>query len=228
MIRLHRSSVGEDRLSWSGFVNTLEDYDNPATASLTEMGGTLATIAYTMDMVPSDRGFDYGQSYLYAALTVVPNIFGTAIHPAIQHGTAADWLIRTISYDTATAGGGIGYSFIAEAYLNFGWAGPPLVMILLGVGWAAVEGFAARSASPGAVALMGIVMVFGLIYARAEMSNIVRPIVWCGFIPLGLLGLFVKPRSSARPARALPSWSPAYTGCSPRRLLPAGLLERRI
>src|SRR5258705_11770608 len=33
MIRLHRTAVGEDRLSWRGFVTTLEDYDHPADVS---------------------------------------------------------------------------------------------------------------------------------------------------------------------------------------------------
>jgi oligosaccharide repeat unit polymerase len=226
MIRLHRTAVGEDRLSWSGFVNTLEDYDNPATASLTEMGSTMSTIAYTMDLVPSDREFEYGQSYLFAALTVLPNVFGTALHPAIEHGTASSWLVRTISYDTAAAGGGMGYSFIAEAYLNFGWAGPPLVMILMGFGFASVECFAARSASPAAAALMGVVTVFGLIYARAEMSNVVRPIIWCGFVPLGVLAMFVKRRKRlGERTLELPSSAPQVYA-APLYSSPAKLWER--
>jgi hypothetical protein len=194
MIRSHRSTLGEDRLSWTGFWRTLDNYDNPASASVREMGGTMSTIAYTMDLVPSDRAFDYGQSYLFAALTVVPNVFGTPLHPAIEHGTASDWLARTVTYQGAAAGGGIGYSFIAEAYLNFGWMGPPLVMMLFGFGLAAVECFAARSASPAAAALMAVTFYFALIYARAESSNILRAIVWCGFMPLGVLALFVEPK----------------------------------
>ena len=165
MIRLHRTAVGEDRLSWSGFVSTLEDYDNPATASLTEMGGTMSTIAYTMDLVPSDREVEYGQSYLFAALTVLPNVFGTALHPAIEHGTAA-------------------------------------------------------------AALMGVITVFGLIYARAEMSNIVRPIIWCGFVPLGVLAMFVKHKKGlAQGSLGLPSSVVQYDR-APLYFTPAKLWER--
>jgi oligosaccharide repeat unit polymerase len=191
MIRLHRITTGEDRLSWNSFLSTLDNYDNPASASLTEMGGTMSTLAYTMDLVPNDREYEYGKTYAFAALTILPNIFGTARHPSVERGTASDWLVRTVSYNTASQGGGLGFSFLAEAYLNFGWAGPPLVMILLGFGFAAVECFAARNASPAATSLMGVILFFGLIYARAESTDIVRSIVWCGFIPLAVLALFV-------------------------------------
>ena len=204
MIRLHRLSMGEDRLSWSSFLSTLDNYDNPASASLREMGGTMATLAYTMDLVPTDRDFEYGKTYAFAALTVLPNIFGTARHPSVERGTASDWLVRTVSYDTAASGGGLGYSFIAEAYLNFGWMGPPLIMVLLGFGFAAMESFAARSASPAASSLMGVVLFFGLIYARAESTDIVRSIIWCGWMPLAVLAQFVAQKKLwRRPAIAL-------------------------
>jgi oligosaccharide repeat unit polymerase len=206
MIRLHRLTMGDDRLSWSSFVSTLDNYDNPASASLSEMGGTMATLAYTMDLVPNDRDFEYGKTYAFAALTVLPNIFGTARHPSIERGTASDWLVRTVSYNTASSGGGLGFSFIAEAYLNFGWMGPPLVMILMGFGWAATESFAARSTSPAATSLMGVVLFFGLIYARAESTDIIRPIVWCGLMPVTVLALFVAQKKLwRRPAIALRS-----------------------
>ncbi len=206
MIRLHRLTMGEDRLSWSSFVSTLDNYDNPASASLSEMGGTMATLAYTMDLVPNDRDFEYGKTYAFAALTILPNIFGTARHPSVERGTASDWLVRTVSYNTASSGGGLGYSFIAEAYLNFGWMGPPLVMVLLGFGIAALESFAARSASPAASSLMGVVLFFGLIYARAESTDIVRSIVWCGLMPLAVLALFVAQKKLwRRPAITLRS-----------------------
>ena len=191
MIRLHRVTTGEDRLSWTSFVSTLDSYENPASASLSEMGGTMETLAYTMDLVPNDRDYEYGKTYAFAALTILPNIFGTARHPSVERGTASDWLVRTVSYNTASQGGGLGFSFLAEAYLNFGWAAPPLVMILLGFGFAAAECFAARSASPAATSLMGVILFFGLIYARAESTDIARSIVWCGFIPLAVLALFV-------------------------------------
>jgi oligosaccharide repeat unit polymerase len=37
MIRLHRTTIGEERLSWNSFLSTLDNYDNPASASLSEM-----------------------------------------------------------------------------------------------------------------------------------------------------------------------------------------------
>ncbi len=199
MVRVHRGTVGEERLSWTAFAGTLQKYDNPAVASVAEMGGSMSTTAYTMDLVPDDRSFDYGRSYLYALLTVAPNIFGTPLHPSVARGTASEWLVRTISYQTAARRGGFGYSFIAESYLNFGWLGPVLVMIPLGYAYVTAECFASRGAGP--TAMMGVVLFFSLIFARAESASISRSIVWCGFMPLGALALFVSRATAEGPRR---------------------------
>lgn len=189
MIRVHRSAAGEQRLSWNAFLATLDNYDNPAVASVSEMGGSMSTTAYTMDLVPSDRDFDYGKSYLYALLAVVPNIFGTPLHPSIARGTASEWLVRTTSYHTAVRRGGLGFSFIAESYLNFGWLGPLLIMIPLGYVYVAAESYALRGAAQ--TALMGVVLFFSLIFARAESASISRSIVWCGLMPLAVLSILI-------------------------------------
>lgn len=204
MISVFRASTGEDRLSWSSFTRTLETIENPAVSALSEMGTSMNTTAHTMDLVPAIRDFDAGASYLFAALTVVPNIFGTPLHPSTERGTPSEWLIRTVSYRVAMAGGGMGYSYIAESYLNFGWMGPPLVMVILGFALAALECAAvSRNASSGIVCLMGVVVYFCVIYARAESASIVRGIVWCGVIPFLVLRLVYSSRRQA-PRGVLP------------------------
>jgi oligosaccharide repeat unit polymerase len=91
-------------------------------SAIVEFGGTIKTISYTIDLVPTTRPYDYGLQYIYSLLTVVPNVFG-GVHPAVARGTPSSWLIWSVDPTTAAAGGGFGFSFIAEAFLNFGLVG---------------------------------------------------------------------------------------------------------
>ena len=61
----------------------------------------------------------------------MPNLFWD-IHPTIARGLACDWITETVDPFADLVGGGLGYSFIAEAYLNFGWFGVPIVTGIIG------------------------------------------------------------------------------------------------
>ena len=45
------------------------------------------------------------------------------MHPSVAHGQPSDWLIETVNPYLAERGLGLGFSFIAEAYMNFGKVG---------------------------------------------------------------------------------------------------------
>lgn len=183
MIRFYRSDIGEERLQWGSLTRSLQRIDNPAIYSISEMGGSMKTVAYTMQLVPSITPYEHGASYAFALLTLIPNIFGTPVHPTIAHGIPSTWLIQTIDPMTANASGGWGYSFLAEAYLNFGWAGVCLIVLPLGWAFASLQFWAERKNSATASGAMAVVLFFMLIYARAETANIVRGIVWYGILP---------------------------------------------
>ncbi len=146
-------------------------------SAIAEFGGTIRTIMYTIDLVPSYRAFDYGLQYAYALLTIVPNIFG-GVHPAVAHGTPSSWLIWTIDPATAAAGGGIGFSFIAEAYLNFGYLGTPIVLFLLGFLYVRFILWAVRSHDPARIAVLASFLSFFLVYPRGDSTALVRPLIW--------------------------------------------------
>ena len=156
--------------------------DNPAVISIDEMGQSMATVAHTVARVPSERPFDYGVGYSYAALTLVPNLFWT-VHPTIARGTNSDWLVSVVSPWVALHGGGYGYSAIAEAYLNFGIAGPPVVMALVGILLTTLVVWAERTPNPARLAVVAVVLAFSLRFPRDELAGILRPIVWYGFLP---------------------------------------------
>jgi hypothetical protein len=175
-----RDTRGEDR-SVAQTYEALTRLGNPILATISEMGGTMDTIAYTLRLVPASRDFDYGVSYGYALLTVVPNV-AWPVHPSIAHGTLSDWLVNTVDHRAAAAGGGLGFSFIAEAYLNFGWVGAPLWLGVLGYALTRVF-LLADSRQPAKVALVGSFLSLFIIFVRGESDMVVRALLWYALIP---------------------------------------------
>ena len=159
---------------------------SPIVSTVAEMGGSLETVAYTVDLVPSYRPYDYGVQYAYSLLTVFPNFFWP-VHPTIAHGTPAAWLVQTVAPDVAAAGGGLGYSLIAEAYLNFGYWGIPIVMLLLGYIYGRFVTWGAWSANPAKIAVVAAWLSYFMVYARADSTTIIRPLIWFVLLPYGFV-----------------------------------------
>jgi oligosaccharide repeat unit polymerase len=191
LIHMVRNISGDERLAFSALVNSFFAIDNLAVLSISEMGLSMATVAYTLELVPRLRPFDMGAGYGYALLTLIPNLFWD-IHPTIAHGLAADWLVWTVEPAYAAIGGGLGYSFIAEAYLNFGWIGTPLIMGLIGFLFGKFVLWAQRSTEPAKLAMVASFLTFFLLYARGESGSIIRPLIWYSFLPYLLVLLAAR------------------------------------
>ncbi len=188
VIAATRDTSGADRLSVHTLATAFSGVNNPFVAVLTETGGTMVTIAHTLTFVPSVRGYDLGEQYFFAALTLIPNLFW-AVHPAIEHGLASDWLVWLVDPSFASQGGGFGYSFIAEAYLNFGWPGAPLFLGLVGFLFAKLVFWACRMGSPAKLAVIASFTGFVIFWARGESIDVVRPLVWYALVPYLLIRL---------------------------------------
>jgi len=195
LIAAVRNINGGDRNSLNFLVDAFFSIDNPTIAVLSEMGGSMTTVAYTLDLVPHLRYFDMGAGYLYALLTVVPNLFWD-IHPTVAHGLAADWLIWTVNPYEARLGGGLGFSFIAEAYLNFGWFGAPVALGVIGLLYARLVLWADRLSDPAKMAMIACFISFFLFYVRQEIASQVRNLVWYSILPY--LGAYVIHRLRSR------------------------------
>jgi oligosaccharide repeat unit polymerase len=182
LIRSTRNTSGSEKYSSSFYLESYFAVDNPATSIVGEMGSSLATVAHTIELVPAKRPYDMGIGYLYEILTVFPNIFGD-LHPTVARGIPSQWLTWEVNPYIAARGGGLGYSFIAEAYLNFGWIGAPLVVFFFGLGFASLQLWADRSGGPLEAAMVACCISFVPFFARAEASFIVRPLVWYTLIP---------------------------------------------
>jgi oligosaccharide repeat unit polymerase len=182
LIKAIRESSGSQRFDINFMINSYLSIDNPVVSIIREMGTVMNTICYTMNLVPYVRNYDFGIGYLYALLTIVPNLFWD-LHPSVARGTYAHWLIWNVNPYIASRGGGIGYSFIAEAYINFGWLGTPIFMFILGYLFIRLVIWADSSNNPAKIAMLASFLSFFLFYVRDESTSIIRPLFWYSLIP---------------------------------------------
>jgi oligosaccharide repeat unit polymerase len=172
-------------LSIEFLIKSMTDIDNPIIASISEMGGSMKTVVWTMQLVPIVRPFALGMSYLVGILVIIPNVFSQGRHPALTmsgYDISDYWLVREIDAGFADRGGSFGFSFIAEAYLNFGWAG--IVFLgLLGFLYGKFVDWGVRDRDPAKMAVIAIFVSFFLFYARGASEMIFRPFLWYSMLP---------------------------------------------
>jgi oligosaccharide repeat unit polymerase len=207
LVRQVREAGGE-KLSGAFLTEAFTSIDNPAIAILAEMGISMTTIAYTIDLVPAYRPHDTGVSYYYALLTILPNVFGGRVHPAVAHGSLSDWLIWTVDPSQAKIGLGFGYSFIAEAYMNFGDIGGPVALAGLGAMLVLVWQWAERSGKLLRFAVIGCMLCYLPRYSRGESVSISRELIWYGFLPYLMVVVMALLLKSIWPARFTPGYRP--------------------
>lgn len=99
--------------------------ENPVITLISELGGSMIPLIEMIARAGVQFPFRCGSTYLYGLTTIIPNLGFWDVHPAEVNASLGDWLqsIMGINY-------GPGFSMIAEAYLNFKWAGILAVAII--------------------------------------------------------------------------------------------------
>jgi hypothetical protein len=117
--------------------------------TLAEMGSSVNTIVYTIELIPETRGYSWGSTFRSAIIDAIPNLGLTKGRKFFARESIEDnpstWLVYTISPAWAAAGGGYGFSMAAEWYFNFGLPGVLAGVTLVGWGMARVRNNARRS-----------------------------------------------------------------------------------
>jgi hypothetical protein len=187
--------------------------NNPVVDAVSEMGGSLVTVIHTIRLVPSVRPFDYGTSYAYAVSTIIPNV-GWRVHPAITHGMLSDWLIATVDPTAARVGGGLGYSFVAEAFANFGWYGTAPVLACIGYLLMRLFQWGTDTTDPARLALTATFLATFLYFARGESATVLRSFVWYSLLPYLAVTMIARHKSVRR--GVLRARAPEHLGLSLR------------
>jgi hypothetical protein len=80
----------------------------------------------------------------------------------------------------------LGYSFIAEAYLNAGWVGVILVPGMLGFAFAKLATSFSSTGDVAKIACAATIVAFTMQYARSDSSTIFRGVIWYALGPYAL------------------------------------------
>lgn len=185
-----------ERLTGSGLLSSVTDESTAGLAILSETGMTIATTALAIEFVPQSRPFGHGVSYLQALLLAVPGS-GYVLNPSRNPVTLSEWLIGEADPAAAERNGGLGFSFIAEAYLNFGAVWGPLLCALIGFFIACL--LFGRN-GPVSVAFIGCLLLTLPLLSRSESIVFCRSLLWqCALPALAAHYLIYRKRFLAAP-----------------------------
>jgi oligosaccharide repeat unit polymerase len=222
-VAVMRSATADERLSQTTWIQTFEKVDDPVINSLQEMGSTLRTVGHVIRLVPESRNYDLGLSYFWSLTGVVPNFTG-GLHPGAQH-SLANWLSYTVDPYMAQLGGGMGFSFLAEAYLNFGWFGIVMMPALIGYAVSTLDQRAESRLDPLVFAGLATLLVFLPKYARADSAEVARYAIWYCLVPFWCCKLVQRQRRNRRGSAATARRS-YPVGSLDGLLAPAGAFNR--
>jgi hypothetical protein len=181
------------------------------------MGGSLRTLVETVRLVPEVTAYRRGGSYVDAALRVIPNVgLIKAAHDWTDPASLPPnhWVTFMVAPWAYATFGGLGFSAIAEPYLNFGVLGVAGYFFGLGalLGW--LDLALTRRPSRRFLAITAVVFMPLLVTVRNDFHNFMRPAAWGAAIVLLVEHVHGDRRartSAARRPRTLAAGRVAHT-----------------
>ena len=168
------------------------------TASFAELGQTAGIVAHTLRLVPEVNDHFSGSSYWRAFKGMFPNI-GFNVNTKNSRSDLADeikmddsafkklnpssWLTFHIKPAQFAKGGGVGFSTVAEPYLNFGVGGVVIFFLLLGYFMARID-LLDLFIHPYMFVFCGSILWFLVRTVRNDFANFLKPL---GFIIIILI-----------------------------------------
>lgn len=160
-------------------------------SGFTEMGSTANVLASIIRLVPKKDPYRYGESYFKAIKDSIPNIGltqkGSERMMAIQGSSAtpaaildlipSEWITYRLDPARFAAGEGVGFSAIAEPYINFGLPGVVVFFIFLGFFLGRLESENLFN-SPNKLIFMGVIGWPLLTLVRNDFVNFTKPVVF--------------------------------------------------
>lgn len=172
--------VRDEPLNDRNFGSAVNILDAPV-----EMGQSIRPLVETEALIgPAD--FRYGKTYLIAIKTIIPNLafrWQAPATEALDELPPSQWITALADPWAYKNYGGMGFSAIAEPYMNFGIIGVVGYFFLLAYALVRLEQVSIRSSY--ALATWGLILGPLLWTTRNDSSNFFRPVTW------GLLLLLV-------------------------------------
>lgn len=161
-------------------------HNNVIIDAIWEMGVTFRTSAAAIQFCPSDVPHIWGYSYLYSILYILPNSLTEFVFPTVKFTDEA-FAPYIVSY------GGIGSSYSAEAYYNYGYYGI-IPLFIIGILWGSVcllsERYFRKNLYFRTFACLEIVQAF-ILMIRSDMVYQFRSVAWAMLL-IYFLSLVIK------------------------------------
>ena len=193
MIRFYRSSSGN---------NILLNNDLEVSAldlirySFYELGNNLRIVGWISGII-QEHGLQWGEIYIRALSTVIPNIFWE-VHWGVQ-GIIVRKEIKmyvreeVLGWDKQMGWGG---SMLAEAWLNFGLYGSVLTIGILGYFFSSLHRWSIKGSNPARLFVFSVLLSSVFMAIRGDFHQLVRPFFWHGvlFFLLAVVLTHYKPQ----------------------------------
>jgi hypothetical protein len=168
-------AVRADRLADRGISSRLAI--TAPLAAIEEMGGSLRALVHTVEFLENER-FRWGRSYWQALESAVPNVsfaWRGGEYLPLEHLPPSHWMTLQAAPHTYRAHGGLGFSAVAEPYMNFGVLGVAAYFFLLAAFLVAIYRWDA--AQPTRMALWAVVLGPLLWTVRNDFHGFFRPVL---------------------------------------------------
>jgi oligosaccharide repeat unit polymerase len=187
------SIVREQPLNERSFLRSLSGInilDGPA-----EMGASIRPLIETVDLVGPGQ-YRHGKTYLVGLKGILPNLsprWKPGTQESVDDLPPSHWITAIAEPWIYRNNGGLGFSAVAEPYMNFGTSGVVIFFLLLAFLLVQLERVSIRSS----YALAGWALILGSLLwtTRNDFSSFFRPAAW-GFLCLGGIHLLTTGQSS--------------------------------
>lgn len=166
----------EDNLNSETIISTLqENLSGKVYADIVgEFGGTGISLAQSFNFFPSYRPYNYGKTYVYSFLQVLPNVGGY-----LRNFDTDNMFVLNLPRSVRRA---IGGSFLGELYFNFGWFGA-IICLLIGA-WLGMfqkrldNSFIGKNIFPMKDVALLLLAPFLLVWIRGYFYEFIRIYFW--------------------------------------------------
>lgn len=162
--------------SWRLWSDALDDRDNERLRELSNSTlsrfDLLRQTAHVIEFTPSRVPYQYGSLYSYMLVTFVPRYFWPD-KPSVNDANRWYQVHYGLTDPQNLASVSIAVGTVAESYMNFGWLGPILVMLPLGIFLGSFERIFLHSDSGVLFSCLGAVLIPQLLAIESQMAQYV-------------------------------------------------------
>lgn len=162
--------------SWNMWNNALSDASGTDAKDLARRSldrlSLLRQTANVIELTPDIVPYQYGRLYSYLAVTFIPR-FVWPSKPSVNDANRWYQVTYRLTRSNDLRGVSIAVGTLAESYINFGWFGPILIMLPLGIFLGTFQRIFLRSDSGLFLSSVGAVLIPQLLAVDSQMAEYV-------------------------------------------------------